>query len=124
MKTAAILFAAAGVLLGDVTPRSNALDPRHLVELRSYPTPGLWLVGSGGRFIATDSGAEEIGLLDAATGRDAGSLGGSGGSGRHDGNWGADGRTFASASNDGTVKVWDAATRKELASLTPHTGYT
>ncbi|HTF56029.1 MAG TPA: hypothetical protein VK661_02070 [Planctomycetota bacterium] len=124
MKSAAILFAAGWFLFGDVTPRSNSLDPRHLVELRSYPAPGLWLVGSGGRFIATDTGGDDIGLLDAATGRDLGPLTGSGGSGRHDGNWGADGRTFASASNDGTVKVWDAATRKELASLTPHTGYT
>ncbi|HEY3226790.1 MAG TPA: hypothetical protein VGK61_07345 [Planctomycetota bacterium] len=124
MKFTAILFAAAGVLFGDVTPRSNSLDPRRLVELRSYPAPGVWLVGSGGRFIATDTGGEEIGLLDAATGRDAGPLAGHGGSGRHDGNWSADGRTFASASNDGSVKVWDAVTRKEIASFTPHTGYT
>jgi len=124
MKSAAILFAVVCVLFGDVTPRSNSLDPRRLVELRSYPAPGLWLVGSGGRFIAVDSGGDDIGLLDAATGREAGQLGGPGGSGRHDGNWGADGRTFASASNDGSVKVWDAVTKKELVSLTPHTGYT
>jgi WD40 repeat protein len=34
----------------------------------------------------------------------------------------ADGRTLASGSYDRTVKLWEAATRKELATLRGHTG--
>jgi WD40 repeat protein/serine/threonine protein kinase len=33
-----------------------------------------------------------------------------------------DGRILASAGNDGTVKIWDAATGRELRTLTGHTG--
>ena len=124
MKSAAILLSALASVLGDVTPRSSAFDPRRLVEERSISAGSLWLVSPGGRYIATATGADSFGLIDTATGRDVGQVGEHAGTVRHDGNWGQSDRFLATAGNDGTVKVWDAQARKEIASLTPHEGFT
>lgn len=124
MKPAAILLSALAFLAADVTPRSSSFDPRRLREERSFAAPGLWLLGAGGKFIATGSGRDAFGLIDATTGRDFGIVGDHGGQGRHDGNWGQSDRILATTSDAGLVKVWDATTRKELLSIEPHAVYT
>jgi WD40 repeat protein len=125
MRLIAILFAAAASLsLPDATPKEGHFEPRGLAELRSFAAPGVWLVGPGGRFIATNAGNDEIGLIDVATGHELGLLGGHAPTGKHDGNWSANGRILASAGDDTSVKVWDAVTRREINSFTPHAGYT
>ena len=124
MKSAAILLSALVAVFGDVTPRSNTFDPKRLVEERSFSAASLWLVSPGGKYIATATGADSFGLIDATTGRDLGEVGEHAGTVRHDGNFGQSDRFLAIAGNDGTVKVWDATTRKEIASLQPHEGFT
>ncbi len=125
MKAAAILLSALAVTLGDVTPRSSSFNPRRLGEERSFAAGGLWLVGPGGRYIATATGTDSFGLIDVATGRDLGAVGEHTGTVRHDGNWGQSERILATCAMDGSVKVWDATTRKEIAEFkSPHPGYT
>lgn len=118
------LLILAALLLPDVTPRSSNFDPRRLVEERSIVVPETWLMGAGGKFIVTETGAGAVGLIDAANGRDLGQIGDHGGAGRHDWNWGQSDRVIASTASDGTVRAWDATTRKEIASLRPHAGMT
>jgi len=124
MKTAAILLSGLALAFGDVTPRSSSFNPKRLGEERSFSAPGLWLVSPGGRFIATSLDETTFGLIDAATGRDLGTVGKHESGGRHDGNWGQSDRILATTSGDGEVKVWDAVARKEIASFKPHAGYT
>jgi WD40 repeat protein len=127
MKAAAILLPVLAALVADVTPRSSNFHPKRLVEERSFAAPGLWLVAPGGKFIATATGGDSVGLIDVATGRDLGVLGDHDNGGRHDGNFGQSDHILATTANDGTVKVWDAATRKEIATFKdpfPHAGYT
>ena len=124
MKTAALLFSALAALAGDVTPHSSSVHPKRLAEERSFPAPGLWLISPGGKFIATEGPGDSFGLIDGATGRDLGRMGDAMAGGRHDGNWGQSGRFIAITSNDGSVRVWDATTRKETASMRPHEGVT
>jgi hypothetical protein len=118
------LLILAALLLPDVTPRSSTFDPRRLVEERSFAVPESWLMGAGGRFIVTETEAGELGLIDAATGRNLGPIGDASAAGRHDWNWGQSDRVIATTSNDGTVRAFDATTRKEIASLRPHAGMT
>jgi len=117
------LFLAA-LVLADVTPRTSTFDPRRLAEERSFAVPETWLVGAGGKYIATETGAGSIGLIDATTGRNLGVIDELGGPSRHDWNWGQSDRILAITAHDGNVKVWDATTRKEIASLKPHEGMT
>jgi len=124
MRPIAILFAAASLALADATPKSGQFEPKGLVELRSFVVSNVWLLGPGGRYIATSTGNDEIGLFDVATGRDLGLLGGHAPTGKHDGNWSLNGRILASAGDDTSVKVWDAVGRKEIASFTPHAVFT
>jgi WD40 repeat protein len=123
MKSGAMVLAVLAVLLGDVSPKSGTFNPKRLAKERDFAAPGLWLMSPGGRFITTATGIDSFGLIDATTGRELGRLGDHTG-GRHDGNWGRSDRILATTSNDGAVKVWDAITRKEVASLRPHAGYT
>src|SRR5262245_49071419 len=123
MKTAAILLSGLALAFGDVTPRSSSFNPKRLGEERSFSAPGLWLVSPGGRFIATATDDTGFGLIEAATGRDFGTVGSHEG-GRHDGNWGQSDRILATTGEDGIVKAWDAGSRKEIASFKPHAGYT
>jgi WD40 repeat protein len=127
MKVGAMILAAAAVAFGDVTPRASTFNPRRIAEERSFDAPNLWLVSAGGRYIATQTGADAFGLIDTSTGKDVGAFGDHGGMGRHDGNWGQSDRLLATAGSDGTVKVWDATTRKEVVSIAgrdAHAGYT
>jgi WD40 repeat protein len=116
----AVLLAAFGP---DVTPRLSPFYPRRLVEERTFDAPGLWLMAPGGKVIATAMGGDSFGLIDVATGRNF-ELGDHKPGGRHDGNFGQSERYLATTANDGPVKVWDAVTRKEIASFKPHGGYT
>lgn len=123
MKLGATVLAVLAVLLADVSPKSGTFNPKRLAKERDFAAPGFWLVSPGGRFITTATG-DSFGLIDATNGRDFGKLGDHVG-GRHDGNWGRSDRILATTSNDGAVKVWDATTQKEIASLRPHApGYT
>ena len=126
MKLAAILLSTLAFIVGDVTPRSGSFNPKRLAQVRSFPAPGLWLLAPGGKFIATMTGGDGVGLIDATTGRDLGVLGDHGGSVRHDGNWGQSDRILATTASNGSVKVWDAVTRKEIGSIKtpPHDGFT
>lgn len=124
MKTAAILLSGLALAFGDVTPRSSAFNPKRLGEERSFSAPLLWLLSPGGKYVATAIDDTGFGLMETATGRDLGSVGSHDKGGRHDGNWGQSDRIFATTSGDGEVKVWDAATRKEIAAFKPHAGYT
>ncbi|HZL71705.1 MAG TPA: hypothetical protein VFC86_04545 [Planctomycetota bacterium] len=124
MKTGAMVLAVVAFALGDVTPKSNAFNPRGLREERTFAAPGLWLLSPGGKYVATSTGGDSFGLIESATGRDLGAFGDHGGAGRHDGNWGASDRFLATTGSDGTVKVWDATTRKEVGSMKPHSGFT
>jgi WD40 repeat protein len=126
MKAAAILLPVLAALAADVTPKSSAFNPRRLGEERSFAVTGLWLIAPGGKFIATEAGADGVGIVDVKTGLDMGVIGDHDGGGRHDGNFGQSDRILATTSNGGLVKVWDAATRKEIATFKepPHPGYT
>lgn len=125
MKSAAILLAVLAAAAADVSPRASSFNPKRLVEERSFAAPNLWLVAPGGKYVATAIGGDSFGVIDVATGRDAGQIGDSGGGGRHDGNFGQSDRYLATTANDGPVRVWDAASRKEVASFKlPHPGYT
>ena len=124
MKFVALVFAALVSLAPDVSPRSSSFHPKRLSEERSISAAGLWLIAPGGKFIATAAGGDSVGLIEVATGNDLGVLGEHSG-GRHDGNFGQSDRILATTANDGPVKVWDATTRKEIASFkSPHPGYT
>ena len=123
MKAPAILLSAF-LVAADATPRSVTFAPNRLALERSFPAPGLWLMAPGGRYIATETGGDSFGLLDAAAGRDLGVWGGHEGAARHDGNWGLSGRFLATCGMDGSVRVWDAATKKQVAIFSPHAGYT
>lgn len=123
-----MILAAIAVAIGDVTPRFGNFNPKRLVEERSFAAPGLWLLSAGGKYIASNKDGDSFNLIETSTGKDLGSFGGHGGAGRHDWNWGQSDRILATTAGDGAVKVWDATTRKEIASFTgdqqPHSGYT
>ena len=127
MKTAALLLAAAALAATDISPKSGTFNPKRLQQERSFAAPGLWLFAPGGKYVATATGIDGFGLIDVVTGKDLGSIGNHPG-GRHDGNFGQNDHILATTSNDGEVRVWDATTRKEIASFVgdkqPHPGYT
>jgi WD40 repeat protein len=124
MKAGAIVLAAIAVALGDVTPRASWFNPKRLREERSFAAPRAWLMSAGGRFIATTTGDDSFGIIDVASGRDLGAFGAHKNAAMHDGNWGGSDRYLATCDeSDAAVKVWDATTRKEVLSISPHPGY-
>ena len=123
MKIAAILLSGLALASADATPRGGTFNPRILAEERSFPAPDAWLFSAGGRFIATEIGDTDFGLIDTATGKKDAEPLGKHRRARHDGNFGQSDHILATTGNDGDVKVFNAISRKELFTIRPHPGY-
>jgi len=123
MRTAAMVLAAAGLALADVAPKDDRTDCRRMGQISAVVADGLWLPSPGGRYVAYYQ-ENDIKILNAATGKEIGTLQGNGDGGIQDGGWCANGRLLATAGYDAVVKVWDVQTLKEVASISAHAGYT
>jgi WD40 repeat protein len=118
MKLAAALALA---VLADSSHRREFVDPEKFVLLGQYgPSRGSTLSPAGNAFAVY--AANDAVLFDAKDGRELRVLRGHAAN-IHDSGWSRDGRVFATSGYDGVVKVWEVATGRVLASVTPHTGY-
>ena len=106
---------------GDTSPKRRSVDPRRFELLRTFQGPRTSHLSPSGQFILTYN-VNRCTITDVRTGKRLGELTGHG-SGMHDGYFSRDGKLVATASYDGTVRIWDTAKQKELQVIEGHSGY-
>lgn len=105
----------------DVSPREELVDPRRFTLLRSFASSHASILSPSGQYLLSYTGNTPT-LVDLRTGRELGRLEGHTGP-IHDGHFSEDGRVVCTAGMDGTVRLWETATLRELHSLSAHDGY-
>jgi WD40 repeat protein len=114
-------LAALALLALDSSWRGQEVDLTKIELVRSF---GPWrpstLSPSGGVFAVYTGNS--VRLVDVRREREFQTLTGHLAN-IHDSGWSRDGRVFATTGYDGTVRVWETATGKALATLPAHAGY-
>lgn len=119
MRPAALLL---GLLLADSSGRAGPPDLARFDLLRSFGPVHASALSPAGDRVAVYSGAS-VKLVDVREGKEVHVLRGHTAQ-IHDSGWSADGQVFATCGYDGTVRIWHAATGREIACLErPHPGY-
>jgi WD40 repeat protein len=114
--------ALLALLLGaDSSWRPDLFDPGRVEPLRAFgPWRASTVSPAGNAFVVYLGNL--ISVVDVARESELHSLAGHGAN-IHDTGWSRDGRLLASSSYDGTVRVWEVATGRPLASIAAHSGY-
>jgi WD40 repeat protein len=120
MRPAAVFL---GLLLADSSGRPGAADLSRFDFLRSFGPVRASSLSPAGDRVAVYSG-NAVKLVDVREGKEVFILSGHTAQ-IHDSGWSRDGRILATSGYDGTVRIWQVATGRELARLqSPHAGYT
>lgn len=121
-RVALVLVALAAPAAADTSGRRSAPDPRRFTEVAAYDANRrAWMLSPDGRVFVTRL-QKEIGVYEAATGRELGKLKGHA-ENLHDAGWSRNGRYFATAGYDATVRVWDLVQLKQVAAIEAHAGF-
>jgi WD40 repeat protein len=113
-------LALALLVLCDTSSRRPMADPSRFELLRSFSARASSLSPAGNVF-ALYAG-NSVTLFDVRTDRETFRLAGHNGN-IHDSGWSRDGRVYATSGYDGTVRAWEVATGRTLASIAAHAGY-
>ena len=117
MKTT---LALALLVLGDFSARKPFADPSRFELLRSASARASSLSPAGNVYALYLGNS--VTLFDVRTGKETYRLAGHNGN-IHDSGWSRDGRVYATSGYDGTVRVWEVATGRSMATLAAHAGY-